>query len=266
MDMQRSSLRQAAVPFQWLRVLFALIVREMSTKFGRSWGGYVWAVADPLGGIVLLTIAFSMAFRTPPIGTNFALFYATGIIPLFLFNGISNSVSAAISSNRGLLRYPVVTPLDTVFSKFFLELATMLVVAVLLYSGIVMVYDLNVNLDMRPVLAGFALTALVGLGVGTLNCVLIGFFPTWRNIWSILTKPLFIVSGIFFTFESVPREIQAILWYNPLIHSVGAVRSGFYPTYEPFYVSYGYMSIVGLVPFLVGALLMRRHASWLIEN
>ena len=43
------------VPLQWLRVLFALVVREMATKFGRSWGGYLWAIAEPLGGILLLT-------------------------------------------------------------------------------------------------------------------------------------------------------------------------------------------------------------------
>ena len=64
-----------------MRVLFALVVREMSTKFGRSWGGYIWAIAEPLGGILLLTIAFSFAFRKPPLGSNFALFYATASSP-----------------------------------------------------------------------------------------------------------------------------------------------------------------------------------------
>ena len=98
------------VPLQWLRVLFALMVREMATKFGRSWGGYIWAIAEPLGGIMLLTVAFSFAFRKPPLGTNFALFYATGIIPFFLFSNVTASVGQAIDSNRGLLTYPVVQP------------------------------------------------------------------------------------------------------------------------------------------------------------
>ena len=102
-------------------MLFALVVREMSTKFGRSYGGYIWAIAEPLGGIVLLNIAFSLTVRRPPLGTNFPLFYATGIIPFFLFTGVSERGGhAAIATNRGLLHYPVVSPLDAVFGKFIL--------------------------------------------------------------------------------------------------------------------------------------------------
>ena len=77
------------VPLQRLRVLFALIVRDMNAKFGRSVGGYLWAVAEPLGGIVLLAVAFSLALRTPPIGTSFLFFYATGIIPFTLYGSIA---------------------------------------------------------------------------------------------------------------------------------------------------------------------------------
>ena len=52
--------RPAAVPLQRLRVLFALMLRDMGTRFGRSAGGYLWAVAEPLGGILLLALAFSL--------------------------------------------------------------------------------------------------------------------------------------------------------------------------------------------------------------
>ena len=74
---------------------FALVVREMSTRFGRSYGGYIWAIAEPLGGVMLLNLAFSLTVRRPPLGTNFALFYATGIIPFFLFTGVSGAVARA---------------------------------------------------------------------------------------------------------------------------------------------------------------------------
>ena len=110
------------------------------------------------------------------------------------------------------------------------------------------------------------LAALLGLGVGTLNCVLFGFFPTWKNVWSVLTRPLFIVSGIFFTFESVPASFQAMLWWNPLVHVIGLMRAGFYGTYDPQFVSYPYVLGIALGLFVVGAYLLRRHASFLIEQ
>jgi capsular polysaccharide transport system permease protein len=256
---------RAAVPLQRLRVLFALVVREMATRFGRSWGGYLWAVAEPLGGILLLTVAFAFAFRTPPLGTNFALFYATGIIPFLLFSNVSASVSQSIASNRGLLTYPVVRPLDAVIAKFVTSFLTLFVVGVLLFTAIIGFYRLPVTLDLAAIFDGFLMMGLLGLGLGTLNCVLFGFWPTWRNVWNVLTKPLFILSGMFYTFESLPPQAQAILWWNPLIHAVGTMRAGFYGGYDATYVQPLYVLGLAGAAFVVGGFLLRRHAVSLLE-
>ncbi len=254
------------VSFQRLRVLFAMIVRETGTKFGRSYGGYFWAIAEPLGGIVMLTLGFSIALREPPMGNNFALFYATGVIPFMLFSNVSRSVASAIQTNRGLLRYPVVTPLDTVFSKFILDVLTMFMVAVLLYSGVILFYGLEVDFDAGSAALAFILAALLGLGLGTLNCVLFGFFPTWKNVWGVLTRPLFLMSGMFYTFQSLPVVLQDVLWWNPLIHVVGLMRAAFYSGYEAEYASPLYVLGISGVLFVIGAYLLRRHASVLIEE
>lgn len=253
------------VRFQRVRVLFALVLREMGTKFGRSAGGYLWAIAEPLGGILLLAIAFSLALRSPPLGTSFILFYATGMVPFNLFNTMSKGVAGAIASNRGLLSYPVVTVLDAVFAKFLLNLLTAILVATVLFGVIIVVIDPPITLDLAAVARGVAMAALLGLGIGTMNCVLFGFFPTWKNVWSVLTRPLFILSGVFFTYESVPAQFQHLLWYNPLTHVIAVTRSGFYGSYDPQFVSYPYVLGIALTSFAVGAWLMRRHASFLIE-
>jgi capsular polysaccharide transport system permease protein len=255
-----------SVRFQRLRVLFALVVREMGARFGRSAGGFAWMILEPLGGIALLAIAFSLALRSPPLGTSFILFYSTGIIPFFLFNTMSKNVSGAVNSNRGLLSYPVVTALDTILAKAALSFATLFVVALLLYCTIIFGLGVHVNLDLGAVALGFALAAVLGLGVGTLNCVLFGFFPTWKNVWGVLTRPLFIVSAIFFTFESVPANFQAVLWWNPLVHVIGTMRSGFYGSYDPHYVSFAYLLGISGFTFAVGAYLLRRHSAFLIEQ
>ncbi len=254
------------VSFQRLRVLFALVVRETGTRFGRSYGGYIWAIAEPLGGIVLLTVAFGLALRRPPLGTNFALFYATGVVPFMVYSNIVRSVTAAVSSNRGLLRYPVVTALDAVFAKLVLEILTTLVIGVLLFGGIILVFAPDIRLDPAAIALSVSLAALLGLGLGTLNCVLFGFFPTWQNFWKVLTRPLFIMSAMFYLFESLPVRVQNVLWYNPLVHVVGLMRSGFYGTYEADYVLPLYVLGFGLAPFVIGAYLLRRHESALIEG
>ena len=258
--------RVSFVRFQRLRVLFALVVREMGTAFGRSVGGYFWAIAEPLGGILLLSIAFSLAIRTPPMGTSFMLFYATGVVPFSMFNTMSKGVAGAIASNKGLLTYPVVSTLDAVLAKFVLNFLTIFVVAIVLFTGIILIGDVDVNLDLGSAAGAFVLAALLGLGIGTLNCVLNGFFRTWRNIWSVLTRPLFVLSGIFYTYQSVPPEFQVYLWFNPLVHIIGLMRAGFYGTYDASYVSYTYVLGISLGSFVIGGYLLRRHSSFLIEQ
>ena len=122
------------------------------------------------------------------------------------------------------------------------------------------------TLDLAAVLLAFLLAGLFGIGVGMMNCVLFGFFPTWRNIWSVLTRPLFLVSGVFFIFESVPGGFQKVLWWNPIVHVIGLMREGFYGTYHPQYISYPYVLGIALGLIMVGGYLLRRHESFLIEQ
>lgn len=238
----------------------------MATTFGKSAGGYFWAIAQPLGGILLLSIAFSLALRTPPLGTSFLFFYSTGVMPFQLFSNTQRAVSAAISSNRGLLAYPVVSVLDAVIAKFLLTLVTNFIISVLLIGGVIIASGTYVVLDWADITTAYLLVSLLGLGVGTLNCVLFGFFPTWKNIWSVLTRPLFILSGILFLYEDAPAAFQKVLWYNPIMHCIGLMRAGFFGTYHAEHVSIPYVLGISLACFVLGGYLVRRHAAYLIEQ
>ena len=259
-------LRGVRPGFQRLRVITALMLRGMDTKFGRAAGGYIWAIAEPLGGILLLSVAFSLALRSPPIGTSFLLFYATGVVPFRAFNAMAGAVSTSISANRGLLAYPVVDPIDAVFARFALNFMTDFIVAALLFTGIIWINDLHVNLDLATIAGAFVLGSLLGLGVGTLNCVLFGLFPTWKNVWAVLTRPLFLMSGVLFLFEDVPTNFRDILWYNPVAHVISLMRAGFFGAYDPVHVSVTYVLAVAAITFVIGGYLLRRYASLLIED
>lgn len=260
------ALRPGRLRFQRLRVIFALVLRGMGTKHGRASGGYLWAVLEPLGGILLLSVLFSLAVRSPPIGQSFLLFYATGVLPFRVFSSMQNAIAGAISGNRGLLAYPVVEPIDALLARFVLNFMTDFLVAVVLFTGIIWWSDLYVTLDLAAIALAFTLAALLGLGIGSVNCVLFGLYPTAKNIWSVLTRPLFLLSGVFFIYQSVPPSFQNIVWYNPLMQIIGLMRSGFYGTYHADYVSLPYILGISGACFLIGGYLVRRHASALIEE
>jgi len=239
------------------RVLFALVMREMTTRFGRSHGGYLWALIEPVGFIALLSVAFSQIAHSPPVGRSFPLFYATGYIAFSFYSDIAALTGRAVQVNRPLLNYPAVRPLDTVLARFLLQALTGLTVAAAIFTGILAVLSEQVRLDPVALLICFALAAGLGLGVGLINCSLFALSKTWERVYGVASRPLFLVSAVFFTFGSLPAFVREVLWWNPIIHLVGLMRAGFYPVYDASYVSILYVGSLALGLTALGLALMR---------
>ncbi|WP_102223976.1 ABC transporter permease [Acidimangrovimonas sediminis] len=242
------------------RNITALMLREMATTYGRSPGGYLWALIDPIGGIAVLTLVFTFFLRRPPLGDNFPLFYATGYLPFLLYNAVAQNLSQAILYSRPLLAYPRVTFLDALVVRFVLAFLTQVLAMYIVIAGIVAVFGLRPWVD--PWAAGNALgmAAALGAGVGTLNCYLMTAFPAWARIWAIVTRPLFLISGAFFLYEGLPLPAREVLWFNPLIHVTAEMRAGFYPTYEAAFVSSSFVYLAALTALAAGLMLLRRHS------
>ena len=244
--------------FASLRTIAALILREMSSQYGRTPGGYIWAILEPLAAIIFLSLGFSLVVRTPSLGTSFLLFYASGYLPFGLYASLSNMVANAIRFSSGLLKYPAVNWLDAILARFILNSLTQILVGALLIGGIMILVDAHAVFSPMPVLEAIALALLLSLGVGCVNCVLSGLFPVWATAWAILNRPLFLASGVFYLYEDLPQAAQAILWYNPLIHIVGLFRTGIYPTYTAAYVEPLYPLMLALALLTLGLILMGR--------
>ncbi|MBL4919329.1 ABC transporter permease [Szabonella alba] len=252
--------------FRSLRTITALILREMATTYGRSPGGYLWAILEPVAALAMFSIGFALVFNAPPIGNSFPLFYATGFLPFMLFNDVANKMATSINFSRPLLAYPAVTFLDALIARFLLTVLTHMMVAYIVFFGIIIIFGARADLDLPVILLGFSLGAFLGIGVGTLNCYLMTAFPVWERSWQIATRPMFIISGIFFTYDSMPRFAQEILWYNPLVHVIGVTRDGFYGAYRADYISVTLVLGVASLTLLAGLLLLWRHHRTLLES
>ena len=247
--------------YRGARAIAALILREMSTTYGRSPGGYVWAILQPVAMIVVLTLAFSFMLRSPSLGTSFLLFYASGFLILRLYSEVSASVGAALSFNQALLAYPSVTFVDTLVARCILSVLTQIMVSAIVLTSILIYEDLRVILDFGFIVEAYFFTILLAVGVGTFNAYMAFSFPVYKTIWGILSRPLFLISCVFYIYEDLPVVAQNILWYNPLVHLTGLMRMGFYASYQPAYISLVYVSLFGAIPMFFGVLLLRRFSK-----
>jgi capsular polysaccharide transport system permease protein len=214
----------------------------------------------------LIAFVFSLVLDAPSLGNNFPLFYATGFLPFILFNDIVNKLASAIRFSKPLLAYPSVTYLDALVGRFCLNVLTHALVTIIILAGIETIFSTGAAFQITPILNAFAMAAVLALGVGTLNCFLLSRFPVWDRLWQIVTRPLFIISGIFFVFEDLPRNMGDLAWFNPLLHVTGEMRRGVYANYEASYASAAFVYAIGLSCLALGLMLLNTHQRRILNS
>jgi len=251
-----------------LRTIFTLMLREMSSTYGRSPGGYVWALLEPIGAISMFTliIAVGLRMRAPSIGISFELFFASGILPYLLYLGVSRKIANAIPFSRALLFYPSVAFSDAIFARLFLQVLIHSVAFCIVMAGIFLLFDNHALPEILPILLAWFMAAALGLGIGLMNAYLFPVYPIWKSIWGIITTPLFIMSTVIYSYENLPDIGKDILWYNPLVHVVGMMRRGIYGTYDASWVSPLYVLGLSLFLSFIGFALLGRYHRFITNR
>jgi capsular polysaccharide transport system permease protein len=233
------------------QVVHALILRETRTRFGTHRLGYAWALLEPVIMIATFAGLWSVMGRTRTLGYPTIPFLTTGFIPFILFRETSSRAVSAIDSNKGLLFYPQVRPLDLVLARIILEIVTSFVVFVLILGG----YSLwSGGLQIGNLLdciVGLLLASGLGAGLGLTLCSLTTFSRTVERLQGPLLRPLFWVSGVFYPSQQLPAAVREVVSYNPVLHVVEMVRSGFLPGYpttlhSPLYTGFWVLGLLFL--------------------
>jgi capsular polysaccharide transport system permease protein len=139
-------------------------------------------------------------------------------------------------------------------------------VFVLFMGAILVVLDTRAVLDLPPILAGLAMAAAIGLGVGMINALLFPLFPLWKSLWGIVTTPLLFVSTVIYLFEDLPPLGREVLWWNPLVHIIGMMRRGIYGIYDAPWVSPFYVFALSGILTLLGLILLGRYQRGIVNQ
>ena len=246
-----------------VRVIHALVLREASVKFARHRLGYIWAFVEPMAYVSAFVLILSLGGRSLPAGMPAVPFFITGVIPFFLFREVAAATLSGVTANKALLVYPQVSAFDVMTARALLEIATTVVVFVLLL-GTVRAFGIEFRIE-RPLEAFAWLIAmgLAGFGFGAACGALEPLFPAVQRIVpAVILRPLFWISGVFFTSSMLPPSLRDMALVNPLLHMIDLLRSAFFHEFESQYASpsYGFFSL--LIAVFAACLLhraLRRH-------
>jgi capsular polysaccharide transport system permease protein len=195
--------------------------------------------------------------RMAPPGMGAISFLTTGFVPFFLFRETCGRNVVAVSSNVGLLFYPQIRPLDLAIARTLLEFATYLVVFVILMA-LAGVLEGHFAFDNPlQVLTALIIASVLGAGLGMIVCSLSVYSNTVERLFGPLTRPLFWISGLFFSVNSLPTKARNALLYNPVLHIIELVRDGCFAGYHTHYVSAWYPGVWAFVLLFFGLTLER---------
>jgi capsular polysaccharide transport system permease protein len=245
--------------FIQLQVVHALVLRETRTRFGAHQMGYLWAVLEPLMWIGTFWAMYAIVHRRIPHNLDEVAFLGTGNLTYELFSKNVSRVGEAINGNKALLFYPQVQPIDLVWARAALETATMAAVFGLVMGGNILLRPEQAARvdDLLRTMLGLGCAALLGLSIGLVLCMLGVLSAVVERLRGPLMRPLFWISGLFYTLDEAPQKLREVLAYNPVLHCVEIVRDGWFDTYENHDVSAGYVLGFVLVFLALGLLLER---------
>ncbi|UCM63204.1 ABC transporter permease [Aeromonas hydrophila] len=228
-------------------VTFGLLMRELKTRFGNYRMGYSWAIIDPLVAISVFCFIFGMRQRSGFGGVEAPVFIAASYLPFMMFQNVVSQLQSAVSANKGLFCYRQVTPFATLFSRFLLETLIGMVVAFVLILGLIWFGFDAMPADPLAVLTGYGLLMIFSFALGTLLCIVTSLSEEARKLIPILMRPMLWISAVFFPLAAVPQNYQHLLLWNPIVHALELIRTGWIAGFQTKEGSWIYLASTTLV-------------------
>ena len=246
-------------------LLWNLTLRELRTKYRRSFLGWAWSMLNPLSQILIYSFVFGtlLGGSAPPSPSgldNFALWLLCGLLPWNFFSLVTSLGLGAVSANSGLVRRVAFPREVLVFSnvlhacvQFAIEMALLLVI--LLIAG-------SPFLPWLPlVVLTSILLAIFATGLAMALSVLAVYFRDVSYLWAILIQVWFFATPIVYAptllETEAPTWVYNLLKLNPMNGFVGAYRRLLYDAGAP-----GWRTMVGLAVISFASLAI----GWTIFN
>lgn len=243
-------------------LIFALIKRDISSRYQSSFLGIIWSFLNPIFLLAVYTFIFSVVFKAKWTGggdskVEFALILFAGLIVFNVFSECVNRAPATVLQNANYVK-KVIFPLEILpwvnLGASLFHASISIIVWMLFY--IVVIGLPHITLLLVPVIL-IPLCFLV-LGVSWLFSALGVYLRDVSQVVALLTTVIMFLSPIFYPVEALPQDYQGYLKINPLSLSISQIRDVLYWGKIPSYGEYViYLTVCFFIAWL-GFFVFRR--------
>ncbi len=208
---------------QFLTLIWALIYREITTRYRRSVLGPLWAIIQPLVLMVVFTLLRGV-IKIPSEGVPYVIFSYSALVPWTFFTSSINRCGPSILSNANLIKKidmpREVFPLTSIATSFFdFMMSSVVLAGMMVYFKV----DFSFVLLWLPVL--LMITGILAFGIGmfiaSIGCFrrdIIIATPFFAQIWLFATPVIYPVS-------SVPDKWIWLYKINPMVGIIEGFRN-----------------------------------------
>jgi capsular polysaccharide transport system permease protein len=240
------------------RVLSALFLREMQTRWGRRNLGFAWLFAEPLVfAIPVLTLWYLIRPKFDN-GLPMFPFLWSGYMPLLVFRHITGHSLYVVQQNAALLYHRNVTPFDIFIARCGLEALGNLAAAVFSFTVFYVAGVLPWPFDLPLMFEGFLFTAWWSLTAALIVSALSERSEMVEHIWQPIAYVYTITSGFPFMAYWLPSGLREwVLTFDIPILPYELVRGGLFGNLVPTYQYPGYLTYILAILTVIGLWLMR---------
>jgi ABC-2 type transport system permease protein/capsular polysaccharide transport system permease protein len=245
-----------ALRVQW-RVIWALILREILTRYGRSNIGFLWLFLEPMLFTITITALWTATRLVHGSDLPIVAFALTGYSAVLLWRNLPSRCIGAARSNSSLLHHRQVKILDIYWSRILLEQGAATTSFVLLGLVLWATGWLLPPEDALKVLAGWLLLGWFGAGLALVLAGLSEKFEIVEKLWPPASFILFPLSGAAFIVDALPERAREVALYLPMLHAVEFIREGYFGSRIIAHYDLGYLIYWNLGLTLAGLSLVR---------
>lgn len=211
-----------------LRVLRALMIRNLMLRYGRNNIGFLWVVLEPMLLTAGVIVIFSQVKSQYEHGTHVVSLVLSGYMPLTVWRHTTNSGVFLFRQSASILYHRNITLWDVFLAKMLLEgigctAAFVFVYGTLLAAGVVAPIAKPWHL-----MAAWCLLWWFGTAVALLIAAMTEIDESSERFIQPAQYLLVPLSGTFYMVDWVPRRAQDLLVFNPLTNCIEFFRDGFF--------------------------------------
>ena len=246
------------------RVVGALLIREIYSRFGRESLGFAWIVAEPLVFAIPVLLVWR-AVRDPyQHGLALIPLLWSGYLPLLLFRHLGGRILLFIRANAGLLYHRRVTILDIFLARALLEIGSNLTALIVSFMVFYVLDAVDVPRDLPMFYLGYFFMIWWSVSVALIIGALCERTDWVSQIWQPYSYLYMMFSGFFFLADWLPPALRNVALYQPYTQAYEMIRAGVFGTTIRTYGDPTYTTFVLAGFTLFGLWLLREGRKYVV--